>query len=141
MHVVYFSGLTGYTARFVARLGLPSTRIPLERGQMVDVREPYILVVPSYAKGRQIVPPQVVRFLNDERNRAGLRGVVATGNINFNKDYAISGRAVAYKCQVPLLHTLELFGTEPDVTRVQQIVAELEVADSSAPAKLVEVAS
>ncbi|PUX27528.1 class Ib ribonucleoside-diphosphate reductase assembly flavoprotein NrdI, partial [Cronobacter sakazakii] len=73
----------------MARLGLPAARIPLEDRERLRADEPYILVVPTYGGGGTAgaVPRQVIRFLNDEHNRALLRGVIAAGNRNFGEGY------------------------------------------------------
>lgn len=70
--LVYFSSSSENTHRFMQRLGLPATRIPLNERERIQVDEPYILVVPSYGGGGMAgaVPRQVIRFLNDEHNRA-----------------------------------------------------------------------
>lgn len=125
MEVVYFSGATGNTARFVGKLGVPSYRIPL-KGAATPVSSPYVLIVPTYVTSRRAVPPQVVEFLNHEGNRRLLRGVIGTGNTNFNKEYCLAARIIAGKCDVPLLHMLELLGTPEDVTEVQSILADLD---------------
>lgn len=126
MHVVYFSSTSENTKRFVDKLGHPSSRIPLRAGDpSLEVDEPYILVVPSYGAGRETsaVPKQVIRFLNEERNRKHIRGVIAGGNTNFGSAYCIAGKIVASKCQVPLLYTFEVFGTPEDVASCEAIIS------------------
>jgi protein involved in ribonucleotide reduction len=119
--LVYFSTKSGNTRRFVEKLGLPASRIPLSRDdQPLRVDEPYILIVPTYGDGDPLssVPPQVIRFLNDEHNRSLIRGVIAGGNTNFGEAFGLAGRVVAQKCRVPLLYRFELMGTAEDVHRV-----------------------
>ncbi len=41
------------------------------------------------------MPVQVKRFLNDERNRSGIIGVIASGNTNFGEAYGIAGDIIA----------------------------------------------
>ncbi len=83
--LVYFSSSSENTQRFIERLGLPAVRIPLNERERIQVDEPYILIVPSYGGGGTTgaVPRQVIRFLNDEHNRAFAArrycfGVIAT---------------------------------------------------------------
>ena len=119
--LVYFSTKSGNTRRFVEKLGLSASRIPLSRNdQPLRVDEPYILIVPTYGDGDplSLVPPQVIRFLNDEHNRSLIRGVIAGGNTNFGEAFGLAGRVVAQKCRVPLLYRFELMGTAEDVRRV-----------------------
>jgi len=123
--LVFFSSVSGNTARFVEKLGLPATRIPLhptEPSLVID--EPFVLVTPTYGGGqgrgeeKGAVPKQVIRFLNDERNRRHLRGVISAGNTNFGEHFCLAGEIISRKCDVPHLYRLELFGTPEDVDRV-----------------------
>lgn len=121
--LVYFSSISGNTARFVSKLGLPASRIPLyshEEQLMVD--EPYVLIVPTYGGGPETraVPKQVIRFLNVEQNRNLCRGVIAAGNTNFGDAFCLAGDIIAKKLQVPYLYRFELFGTPDDVTAVRE---------------------
>lgn len=123
--LIYFSSVSGNTARFAEKLaaarGRPADRIPLHRHEpALKATRPYILLLPTYGGGedRGAVPKQVIRFLNDPENRALVRGVVAAGNTNFGAAYGIAGDIVAAKCRVPCLYRFELFGTPDDVDTV-----------------------
>jgi protein involved in ribonucleotide reduction len=123
--LVYFSSVSGNTARFIEKLGARAVRIPLHStGPALVVDEPYVLVTPTYGGGqgkgveRGAVPKQVIRFLNDERNRGLIRGVISAGNTNFGEHFCIAGDIISRKCHVPHLYRLEVFGTPEDVERV-----------------------
>lgn len=119
--IVYYSSRSGNTARFVGRLGLPAKRIPIAPGDaMPEVARPFVLICPTYADGtgRGAVPKQVIRFLNEPATRAHLVGVIGSGNRNFGATFALAGRIVADKCNVPVLYRFELAGTDLDVSRV-----------------------
>lgn len=123
--LVYFSSVSGNTARFIEKLGMPSVRIPLHAADpAVVVDEPFVLVTPTYGGGqgrgeeKGAVPKQVIRFLNDERNRKHLRGVISAGNTNFGEHFCLAGDIISRKCDVPHLYRLELFGTPDDVAAV-----------------------
>ncbi|AHB69253.1 class Ib ribonucleoside-diphosphate reductase assembly flavoprotein NrdI [Cronobacter malonaticus] len=124
--LIYFSSRSENTHRFIARLGLPAARIPLEDRERLRADEPYILVVPTYGGGGTAgaVPRQVIRFLNDEHNRALLRGVIAAGNRNFGEGFCRAGDIIAHKCQVPFLYRFELMGTGQDIDNVRKGVSE-----------------
>jgi protein involved in ribonucleotide reduction len=120
--IVYFSSQSENTHRFVQRLGLKATRIPISpKDDVPEVDGPFILITPTFAgaDGKGSVPKQVIRFLNEEKNREFLRGVIAGGNTNFGRMYGLGGRVVAEKCNVPLLYRFELLGTDEDVHNVK----------------------
>ena len=120
--LVYFSSVSGNTARFMEKLGLAARRIPLyAKDEALQVHRPYVLVLPTYGggNGKGAVPKQVIRFLNDEHNRSLIRGVIAAGNTNFGSAYCLAGDIVSAKCTVPLLYRFEVFGTQDDVTVVR----------------------
>jgi protein involved in ribonucleotide reduction len=125
--LVYFSSVSGNTKRFVEKLGMPARRIPLyAKDDPLVVDEDFVLVVPTYGggNGRGAVPKQVIKFLNDERNRRHLRGVIGAGNTNFGEAYCLAGDIISAKCQVPHMYKFELFGTPRDVTRVHDGLEE-----------------
>lgn len=130
MHdIVYFSKASENTHRFVQKLGLPLTRIPIAwRGEEpFTVSTPYVLVVPTYGgskEGKQI-PKQVVDFLNVRKNRDLLRGVVGTGNTNFGETYCRAAERISAKIGVPLLYRVELMGTPDDVEQVLERLEQL----------------
>ncbi|MCI2957526.1 class Ib ribonucleoside-diphosphate reductase assembly flavoprotein NrdI [Agromyces atrinae] len=122
-NLVYFSSVSGNTHRFIQKLGRPAARIPLHaRDEPLSVDAPYVLVLPTYGggDGKGAVPKQVIRFLNDEKNRSYIRGVIAAGNTNFGTAYGLAGDIVAAKCQVPHLYRFEVFGTPDDVRAVEE---------------------
>ncbi|BDI24112.1 class Ib ribonucleoside-diphosphate reductase assembly flavoprotein NrdI [Herbiconiux sp. L3-i23] len=121
--VVYFSSASGNTHRFAEKLDLPARRIPLyARDEPLLVDRPYVLIVPTYGggNGNGAVPKQVIRFLNNESNRALIRGVIGAGNTNFGETYGLAGDIIAAKCAVPHLYRFELFGTPDDVRVVRE---------------------
>ncbi|MDZ5145523.1 class Ib ribonucleoside-diphosphate reductase assembly flavoprotein NrdI [Microbacterium testaceum] len=125
--LVYFSSVSGNTARFIEKLGKRAVRIPLRpTDPPLQVDEPFVLVTPTYGGGagrgveKGAVPKQVIRFLNEERNRRNIRGVIAAGNMNFGDAFCLAGDIIARKCGVPHLYRLEVFGTPDDVERVNE---------------------
>jgi len=94
----------------------PITRPEAPAEGALEVREPYVIVVPTYGGGdaTKALPPQVRRFLNDRANRRFLRGVIASGNTNFGDAYCAAGDIIARRCHVPFLYGFELTGTPED---------------------------
>lgn len=117
--IVYFSSPSENTKRFVEKLGIPAERIPLrwDSASPLTVHTDYILVVPTYGAGRDIssVPAQVVKFLNIETNRQRLVGIIGMGNTNFGSGYCKAAAIISEKTNVPVLHRVEVLGTEEDV--------------------------
>ena len=121
--LVYFSSTSENTRRFVEKLGQDALRIPIDASAPAPLAtRPFVLVTPTYGGGtpKGAVPKPVIRFLNDERNRALIRGVIAAGNTNFGTAYGLAGDIIAAKCQVPFLYRFELLGTAEDVANVSQ---------------------
>ncbi|MGP9539584.1 class Ib ribonucleoside-diphosphate reductase assembly flavoprotein NrdI [Brachybacterium sp. AOP43-C2-M15] len=126
-NLVYFSSVSGNTKRFIEKLGMPAERIPLHaKEDPLVADEEFVLVVPTYGggNGRGAVPKQVIKFLNDERNRTLLRGVISAGNTNFGEAFCMAGDIISAKCEVPHMYRFELFGTPRDVTRVHDGLEE-----------------
>lgn len=125
--LVFFSSVSENTRRFVDRLGVPRVRIPLRprvEGHL-QVARPFVLVLPTYGGERVgAVPKQVVGFLNDSVNRGLLRGVITAGNTNFGEHYCLAGPVISRKCRVPELYRFELLGSDRDVARVRDGLAE-----------------
>lgn len=119
--LIYFSSKSGNTQRFVSRLGLPASRLSTDLDRYPAPQTPFVLICPTYAdgEGRGAVPKPVIKFLNQPANRAQIIGVIGAGNRNFGETYALAGRIIAKKCEVPLLYTFELAGTDTDIARVR----------------------
>lgn len=124
--LIYFSSASGYTHRFVSKLGYAegeTARLPLiTKEPTLLATEPFVLALPTYGGGDGwgAVPKQVIKFLNVKANRDLVRGIIAGGNTNFHEAYCLAGDIVARKCQVPLLYRFELMGTAEDVTAVRE---------------------
>lgn len=123
--LAYYSSASGNTERLIQKVGLPSIRIPAKKtDQMIEIEEPFILVAPTYARGdgSAPVPGPIIRFLNLERNRGLMLGVVGCGNRNFGSMFCVGARIISFKCNVPILHTVELSGVASDVTKIKELV-------------------
>lgn len=119
--IAFFSSGSGNTARLASRLDISSARIPArESAPRLVMTRPFVLITPSFADafGHGAIPKPVLRFLDDPRNEQLLRGVIGSGNRNFGDMFALGGRRVAEKCEVPLLYRFELSGTSADVDAI-----------------------
>ena len=95
-----------------------------------------MLILPTYGGGNEggAVPKQVIKFLNDEDNRALIRGVIAAGNTNFGEAYCIAGDIIAAKCRVPYLYGFELMGTSRGRHNVREGLGRFWQRQSQIPA-------
>ncbi len=131
INIVYFSNITGNTAKFVEKLNIGTTakvyRIPLKGELDICLIDPYILITPTYGDPHKkgMIPHQVKKFLNEKDNLGTLSGVIAGGNMNFGKEYGLAGDIISHKFKIPLLYKFELAGTDQDVERVRQGLSQL----------------
>lgn len=140
-NLVYFSqGVTGYTDTFISRMGLPAIRIPelIKDAKEFVVHDQFVLVCPTYESerahgaGRTLLPRQVASFLNIPSNRELMRAVVGTGNRNFYTDFAGSADEISRKTGVPILHKVELAGTDREVIETRSRIEEFWLTQRSA---------
>lgn len=123
--IVYFSNHTGNTKKFIERLGIDGTRIPINSD---DAPSPiyngsgFVLFVPTYGGGseKNAIPRQVRRFLNVPENRDKLRGVVGFGNTNFGDNFCKAADLISAKTGIPIIDRVEIFGTNEDIERVRE---------------------
>ncbi|GAA1490988.1 class Ib ribonucleoside-diphosphate reductase assembly flavoprotein NrdI [Brachybacterium sacelli] len=120
--LVFFSSASDTAWRFFGKLGPQAGRIPLRRGGPALVAQrPFVLITQTYGggNGRGAVPKQVITFLNDQRNRDLIRGVIGAGNTIFGAAYCLAGDVISSKCRVPHLYRVDLLGTPRDVATVR----------------------
>ena len=141
--LIYFSSASGYTRRFVQKLGIAAARLPLRTVQpTLLATRPYVLLLPTYggtaaqpgAAAKGAVPKQVIKFLNNEHNRSLIRGVIGAGNTNFGDSYCLAADIIAVKCKVPVLYRFELMGTSEDVAKVNEGLEKFWTHQSQKPA-------
>lgn len=122
--IVYFSNYSGNTKRFVEKLGMTATRIPIQEdvNTPIEMARPFVLFVPTYGGGsdRSAIPKQVRSFLNVPKNRDLLQGVVGFGNTNFGEHFCKAADMISQKTGVPVVARVEIFGTEDDVDKVRE---------------------
>lgn len=131
--IVYWSGATGNTRRFVEKVGLPRLRIENQSAPLA-VTEPCVLIIPTYAdgNGRGAIPKHVLRFLDHPGNRGFVLGVIGGGNRNFGRMFAQGATAISAKYGLPVLHRFELAGLTSDVALVREGLIRLWTAQSKA---------
>lgn len=123
--VVYYSGKTGNTKRFLERVESLQNLVPLKED--LTINTPYVLFSSSYADryGNNALPLPVKKFLESEINQKNLKGVGTSGNKNFGENYGIAGDYISKKFNVPLLMKFELFGTKSDEEKYKEVMKSL----------------
>ena len=119
--IIYWSGKTGNTARFVSKIGLPALRIE-NHGEIIRMAVPFVLILPTYADGlgRGAIPKAVENFMALPENRRRITGVIGGGNRNFGAMFAQGATAVSVRYGVPVLYRFELAGMPQDITCVKE---------------------
>lgn len=121
MQIVYLS-IVGNTRRFVERLGMPAIELS-DITVYTTMDQPYIIIAPTY----EIEATDIINdFLEHEDNLDFCRGVVGAGNRNFNDLYCFTAEDLSMDYDIPLLHRFEIQGSDYDLQRVKEIVAEIE---------------
>lgn len=115
MIVVYFS-ITGNVRRFVKNLGLPAIEIT-PTNPFIEVEEEFVFIAPAYE-------PEVTDiawdFMGTGNNKDYCRGVIGSGNVNFDTLYLYTAIDLARDFEAPLLDGFEYFGNKKDVQRIKE---------------------
>lgn len=83
-----------------------------------EIREPVgeSFFIFTYTDGIGQVPKHVEEFL--DRNQFYLRGVIASGNLNFGNAFCGSADAISSKYNVPIIDKLDLRGNKDNIVRI-----------------------
>lgn len=97
----------------------------------IEMSEPYVLFVPSYAeehngmmKSQDIVDP-VFEFLEVKGNLELCKGIIGSGNRNFAQLYLGTAKELSEKYDLDILYGYEMNGTSIDVSNVQDILHDV----------------
>lgn len=142
MPVYYYSSASNLTGRFARALATASHR-PVHNLAESAVRrrildEPWVLLTPSYKAGNEhevTLPAPVRSFLRSPANRRRMVGIIGSGNRNFGVYYQAAARDLASASGRPILYEFELSGTPEDVAACEGILAELDDALATWPAR------
>lgn len=115
MKLVYFS-LTNQVYRFVKNLGFSETALRLDPNQgLPEMTENFVFIIPTY---------EGLDFLEDfvEDNQDFCQGIIASGNLNFGRDYCHLAKHLCRLYHLPLLHTFEFSGNDQDIDYVKGLL-------------------
>jgi protein involved in ribonucleotide reduction len=116
--LVVFASQTGNIRRFMDKLNMRS--IEIEEG--LKINEPFIII--TYTTGFGSIPDKVLEFLNN--NFQYLKGVSASGNINWGSNYGKSADKISEMYGVPIISKFELSGSKKDIDIFKERVQNIE---------------
>ncbi|WOO87104.1 class Ib ribonucleoside-diphosphate reductase assembly flavoprotein NrdI [Mollicutes bacterium LVI A0039] len=119
MKIIYFTK-TGNVARFIKKLAQNNFE-QIQGNQQLIINEPVILI--TYTTGIGEIPPEVKTFCDN--NRQWLTFVIASGNRNWGKLFALSGDLIASEYGVKLLYKFEISGTSKDVDNIRNLLEDI----------------
>lgn len=126
MKIVFLS-VTGQTRRFVNKLPFSNTELN-PANPLIEINEPYILVVPTYDKE---ITDTVLDFIEYQNNLTYLKGVAGGGNRNFADLFIYTAKDISRDYHVPLLFAFEFSGTNEDVENFKKVVMKIESEESN----------
>lgn len=93
-----------------------------------DETTPFVALVPTYLEGgtgidenvREIFTNCLNEYISYHDNRQFLKGVIGSGNRNFNVQYILTAKRYAEKFNVPIIGDFELMGTNYDIETIYQ---------------------
>lgn len=126
-----YISMTGNTRSFVQHL-IEASKTPInaieidDTTEIFDESEPYYVLVPTYLTGgtgtgnevKEEFTCSLFDHIQDGNNQKYLRGIIGSGNRNFNDQFALTAKRYAKHFDVPLLYMYELKGTSEDVQQL-----------------------
>ncbi|GAY73711.1 class Ib ribonucleoside-diphosphate reductase assembly flavoprotein NrdI [Lentilactobacillus kosonis] len=103
-----------------------------EQTDLANESAPFFAFVPTYLDGGNGIDNGVTELMTNAlgeyieygNNARLLKGVVGSGNRNFNEQYCLTAKRYASKFNAPFLADYELRGTGADVERIYKILSE-----------------
>lgn len=117
--MIVFASRTGNVRSIVNKLGLPSYEVAND----LVITKPYILII--YTDGLGEVPLKVENFIANEENQANLKGVVASGNVNFGMNFCYAADVISHQYNVPIIRKIDLRGTQSDIDSIKEYYNKL----------------
>lgn len=137
---VLYATIEGNTEAFIDKL----TEVAQEAGDQLDAQligdeteyadetQPFVVVVPTYLSGGTGTGPEVHEIFTNAlgeyveygHNRDLIRGVIGSGNRNFNVQYVLTAKRYAEKFAVPLIADFELRGNRFQVPKIYNRIKE-----------------
>lgn len=142
VNILYYTA-TGNTMSFVKKIDELTDLIGKVKAigpetDDFDETEPYIAIVPTYLSGPDGIGPEVKEsmthalrdYIEFGDNQKHLIGVIGSGNLNFNQQFALTGKRYSKDFNVPLITTYELRGSERKALEVIKFIEEYNNTES-----------
>ncbi|KRN18619.1 flavoprotein NrdI [Lacticaseibacillus camelliae DSM 22697 = JCM 13995] len=99
---------------------------------------PYFVMIPTYLDGgngidngfHELMTTAMGDYLREPGNAAWCRGIIGSGNRNFNEQYCLTAKEYCKEFNVPFLADYELRGTDKDASRIYAILVKVAQADA-----------
>lgn len=119
--MILYASRTGNVRSIVNRLTMIDANIKCSDIKVTpDVSEPFLLFTYTDAIGK--VPQEVIAFMN--RNYHLCRGVIASGNTNFGKNFCKAADIIAETYDVENLYKVDLRGKVEDLENIVKLYRE-----------------
>ena len=112
--IVYYSRFKN-TEKMLKKL---QVEIPAVSISEYDGKENFVLITPTYGIGE--IPEEVEKFL--AVHHVKMLGVISSGNMNWGARFAISGKLISEKYNVPWLYKYELTGNKNDIEKIRKVL-------------------
>lgn len=94
---------------------------------------PYFVMIPTYLDGgngidngfNELMTTAMGDYLREPGNAEWCRGIIGSGNRNFNEQYCLTAKEYCKEFKVPFLADYELRGTASDAKRIYDILANV----------------
>ncbi len=106
--------------------------------QNVGESAPYFVMIPTYLDGgngidngfNELMTTAMGDYLREPGNAEWCRGIIGSGNRNFNEQYCLTAKEYCKEFDVPFLADYELRGTDADAQRIYALLAQISTAQS-----------
>lgn len=97
---------------------------------------PYFVMIPTYLDGgngidngfHELMTTAMGEYLREPGNAEWCRGIIGSGNRNFNEQYCLTAKEYCKEFNVPFLADYELRGTAKDASRIYDILVKVSQA-------------
>lgn len=138
---VLYTSTEGNTKSFIEKLKVIAekegdvfeARVIGDETDYANETEPYVAIVPTYLNGGTGTGPEVTEIFTNAlgeyiefgRNQHYLKGVIGSGNRNFNVQFNLTAIRYAKKFNVPMVFAYELRGSKFDAEKAYALIRPL----------------